>query len=61
MNKDKLGYKNSILNGHKTFNSPTYNWLYIGTTIIPDRTHLRCTLLRYQNKFKPKSMGNEKN
>jgi hypothetical protein len=54
MSKDKLGYKKSILNGHKQFENPSHTWKEIATCMTPNREDLRRALIREKKIFNPK-------
>lgn len=54
MSKDKLGYKKSILNGHKQFEKPKHTWKEIATCMTPNREDLRSALIREKKIFNPR-------
>ena len=46
MSRDKLGYKKSVLNGHKQFEKPTHTWEEVATCMTPNREDLRNALIK---------------
>jgi hypothetical protein len=50
MSKDRLGYKEAVLNGHKKFEKPTHNWETVAICMTPNREGLRNALIKSKQR-----------